>query len=67
MDILEGGLDAGDWMWARNEFTARHERWVRWMIQHGYEAGRHYWPCKEGYRFSSGALATAFVLGVCNV
>jgi hypothetical protein len=64
MVILEGGLDAGDWRWARKEFTARHERWIKWMIQHGYEAGRHYWPCKEGYRFSSGALATAFVLGI---
>jgi hypothetical protein len=64
MNILEGGHEVGDFLQARNELSARHQRWVNWMTKHGYEAGRHYWRCKQGYRFSSGGLATAFVLGV---
>ena len=64
MDILEGRHKVGDFLTARDELTARREQWTRWLIRHGYEAGRHYWTCKQGYRFSSGSLATAFVLGV---
>ena len=64
MDILEGRHKIGDFLEARNELSARRERWIRWLAQHGYQAGRHYWPCKQGFRFLSGGIATAFVLGI---
>lgn len=63
MDILEGAHTISDFLEARNDLSARRERWTQWLIKHGYEAGRHYWTCKEGYRFSSGGIATAFVIG----
>jgi hypothetical protein len=63
MDILESDHQIGDFLKARNELSARREQWIQWLIRHGYEAGRHYWPCKEGFRFSSGGLATAFAIG----
>lgn len=64
MDILEDEHTISGFLEARNELSARHDRWRNWLIQHGYEAGRHYWTCKQGFRFSSGGIATAFVLGV---
>ena len=64
MDILEGEHTISNFIEARNEMSARRDRWRHWLIRHGYEAGRHYWPCKQGFRFSSGGIATAFVLGV---
>jgi hypothetical protein len=66
MDILEGRHKVGDFLEARKELSARREQWRQWLTQHGYEAGRHYWTCKQGYRFSSGGIATAFVLGVAK-
>jgi len=67
MHILEGEHTISGFLKARNELSARRERWTNWLTQHGYEAGLHYWPCKEGYRFSSGGIATAFALGVTRV
>jgi hypothetical protein len=64
MDIMEGEHTVHNFLIARGELLARQERWTRWLTQHGYQAGRHYWTCKQGYRFSSGGIATAFVLGV---
>ena len=64
MYILEGKHTISGFLEARKELSVRRERWITWLIQHGYEAGRHYWPCKEGYRFSSGGIAIAFVLGI---
>ena len=64
VDIMEGEHTVSLFLKARNELSARQERWIAWLIQHGYEAGRHYWPCKEGYRFSSGGIAIAFALGI---
>jgi hypothetical protein len=63
MDILEGDHQINNFLTARNELSARRERWIQWLTRHGYEAGRHYWPCKQGFRFSSGSIATAFVIG----
>lgn len=63
MDILEGNHKIRGFLEARIELSERRERWTKWLIRHGYEAGRHYWPCKQGYRFSSGGIATAFVIG----
>ena len=64
MDILEGRNKEGNFFEAQDELVARNDRWRNWLTRHGYEAGRHYWPCKEGFRFSSGGIATAFALGV---
>lgn len=64
MDILEGRNKEGNFFEAKDELVARNDRWRNWLTRHGYEAGRHYWPCKEGFRFSSGGIATAFALGV---
>jgi len=48
--------------------------WDLWLVRHGYECGAHYFYFndlnqqtglyEQGYRFASGALATAFLLGV---
>ena len=64
MNVLEGKHTIGEFLEARNKLDNRRQEWSKWLIRHGYEAGRHYWTCKEGYRFSSGGIATAFVLGV---
>ena len=64
MDIMEGEHTVHNFLIARAELLARQERWTRWLTQRGYEAGRHYWTCKEGYRFSSGGIATAFTAGI---
>ena len=50
------------------------EDWDMWLVRHGYECGAHYFYFnhlnqqnglyEQGYRFASGALATAFLLGV---
>ena len=64
MDILEGDHQINNFLTARNELSARREQWIQWLTRHGYEAGRHYWPCKEGFRFSSGGIAIAFALGI---
>jgi hypothetical protein len=63
MDVLEGTHKVDDFLEARKELSARRDRWTLWLVKHGYEAGQHYWTCKEGFRFSSGGLATAFALG----
>jgi len=50
--------------------------WDLWLVRHGYECGAHYFYFndlnqqtglyEQGYRFASGALATAFLLGVAK-
>lgn len=47
-----------------NKIRERGDNMAKWLIQHGYQCGRDYQRSNEGYRFASGALATAFVLGV---
>ena len=48
----------------RNKMKQKQDNMNSWLIRHGYECGAHYFECQDGYRFASGALATAFLLGV---
>jgi hypothetical protein len=47
----------------RKELSDSHEKWMRWLIKHGYQLGQDYFRCEEGYRFSSEKLAKEFILG----
>jgi len=48
----------------RNKIKQKQDDMDLWLIRHGYECGAHYFECQDGYKFASGALATAFLLGV---
>ena len=63
MAILKGPHDITEFLAARRQLSQRQQHWQTWLIQHGYQAGRDYWTCKEGYRFSSDGLALMFVIG----
>ena len=63
MAVIKRPHDITEFLAARKQLEERNKRWQRWLIEHGYQAGRDYWPCKEGYRFSNDSLAFAFMLG----
>ena len=48
----------------RHQMSDRHDRFDRWLVEHGYQCGRDYQSNLQGYRFASEALASMFVLGV---
>lgn len=63
LDTLEGAHEISQFLRAREQLDQRQQQWQQWLTQHGYQAGRDYWRCKEGYRFSHPSLALAFTIG----
>jgi DNA-binding transcriptional regulator YbjK len=47
----------------RQLIRKRQQQHDAWLISHGYQCGQDYQPTANGYRFATGALVTAFVLG----
>lgn len=47
----------------REKMSERDRSFSQWLIAHGYEYGRDYQRCDQGFQFATPALATMFALG----
>ena len=56
------GYRMSDTMEYRREIPKRHEQMARWFVRRGYQCGRDYILCEQGYRVSNPSTVTAFLL-----